>query len=1043
MPPSPLKRLSKITLLTIAGLLAMVLLATGIALSVLLSPRHLTPIVNQLASGSLQAEVQIRKVDFTLSTFPHIGLELKDGLVVSRALRDSASLPEDTLCSFHRCVVGFNLKAYTRYKKLSFTTVELDSVDCRLFTDTAGQSNYQIFGIQDTLTGKSSSAPLPSIDVNRFRIGHADVRFQDRRAGTQARIGNLVLSGEGGCDTATLQASLHFEVSDVDWTQASQRMVKGLPLQGKVQATYNYRERKGRLLKAGLQANRLELGLQGDFFVDTTGKTGVDMKASLQTASLQEVLDMLPPKYLHNHGVQADGQVDMQGHIYGFIAGEEMPEMDWRLSLENGRAHYEGMPYPLDTLLVRLSAHIDPGQRTSSYIDMEDLVIVAKEVDVVAVCSINDLLADPSVHFKLSTEVCLAVLPEIFPLRGGLAMGGVVNADMDGNFRLSFLRYANYGKVQARGKFDMEEVFFNDTLSGFYGNADAQCRFKGGKYLGGAVVLNRLHGTLPGIRVYVDSLEMKAIAQGITERGENAIVPVACALRYTRLFASLGDSLRVFSMASAIKGKMVPEPENPRWPLVTINFRTDSLFVRRVDYRARLAKASVNARLSRVTPHSWWPTVEANLQRMAVTLPQVSEPLQIRRFSGTLDGKDLEIDKARFRLGESRLVISGKVWDVPAILRRQGFIKADLKVSSRMIDCNQLLNILTQPVDTARLEAQAGAVLADRSRDSEEAQDGYVADSLQRICLLMVPGNMDLRVDVDAGKVYYDRTAFDSIHGKIRVRNKAVNLREFSMRAWDADMTMNLVYASRSRRRADIGADVCLNGICVDSLVRSFSVFDSTLPMLRSFEGKVNLQATASAQLDSNVNILLPSLTAAMHLHGDSLVLLDGQTFTRISKALMFKNKKRNLIDSLSAVITVQNDRITVYPFVLEIDKYRVAVGGWQDMDMNYRYHISLLEAPVLKALTRGGLTLQGNFNDPKIPWPKFGHPLYKDAATPAFVRQIDESRLALGRQIMLQFEGWMNRERRRLPEVNFPKMEIPDDSAGERKASCFTDTIQ
>ncbi|MDE7149256.1 MAG: AsmA-like C-terminal region-containing protein, partial [Bacteroidales bacterium] len=318
------------------------------------------------------------------------------------------------------------------------------------------------------------------------------------------------------------------------------------------------------------------------------------------------------------------------------------------------------------------------------------------------------------------------------------------------------------------------------------------------------------------------------------------------------------------------------------------------------------------------------------------------------------------------------------------------------------------------------------------------------ADSLQRLSLVMVPANLDLRLAIDADKVYYDRTAFDSIHGKIRVRNRAVNLREFNMQAWGADMTMNFVYASRSHRRADIGADVAFDGIRVDSLVRSFSVLDSTLPMLRSFEGKVDVLATASAQLDSGGNIQLPTLTAAMHLHGDSLVLLDGETFTRISKALMFKNKQRNLIDSVSVVITVQDGKITVYPFVMEIDKYKVAVGGWQDMNMDYRYHISLLEAPMLKVLTRGGITMYGNFNDAKLPRPKLGNPLYKEATTPAFVRQIAEARLALGRQIMLQFEGWMNRERRRLREVNFPKMEIPLDSMGEMGGAAYAaDTVR
>ena len=1042
MKPFPAKRILKIALISFGCLLAAALLAVGLAFFIVLSPKHLTPLVNQLASNNLRAEVRIRKVDFTLSTFPHLGLELKDGFVVSHALRDSAFETEDTLCAFHRCVVGINFKEYTRNKKLSFATVELDSVNCRLFTDADGLSNYQIFGI-DTLSNDSTAAQIPPMEIKRFRIGNVDVSLQDQRSGTEARIGNLAMDGEGGCDTAGMQASINFEVSDIKFSQANQKIVNNIPLKGKIQTAYNYQERKGSLLNSSIQVKQLELDLQGDFFMDTAGRLGMDMKVDLQTNSLKEMLDMIPPKYLQTQGVQADGQINMQGHIYGCFAEKEMPEVDMHLELENGRAHYEGMPYPIDTLVVRLTAHLAPGKKKPSYINIEDLVLVAKDVDVVSVCKVKNLFSDPSVDLKLSTKVNLDRISDLVPLREGLALGGIMDADIDGNFRLSYIKKANYGKIQARGKFDMEDVFFNDTLSGIYWAADAQCRFKGGKYLGAAVVLNKMRGTMPGVRTYVDSLEMKAVTQRITERSENTIVPIACAVNYSRLFAKLGDSLRVFSMASAVKAKVVPEPENPHKPLVTIDFQTDSLFVQKDDYRARLANAKINARLTRHTPTSWWPTVDANLQRMAITMPQLSEPLQIRRFKGSLDGKDLEIEKARFRLGESRLSISGKIWDISAITLQKGKIKADLLVKSRMIDCNQLLNILAQPIDTAQLEAKAGAALADKSIDCEVGAD-YVADSLQQIRLLMVPDNLDLRVDIDAQKVYYDRSVFDSIRGKIRVRNKAVNLRELQMRAWNADMVMNLVYANRNRQRADIGADISLNGIRVDSLVRSFSALDSTLPMLRSFEGTVNLQATASAQLDSNVNIQLPSLTAALNLHGDSLVVLDGETFALISEKLKFKNKKRNLIDSLSVVVTVQDDKITVYPFVIEIDKYKAAVGGEQDMDLNYRYHITLLAVPPLvKMVTRDAVTLHGNFNESKRPRLKFGHPLYKNIATPAFVKQIDESRLALGKQIMLQFEGWMNRERRRLSEVNFPKMEIPIDSTGESEVEYFLDTIQ
>ena len=84
-----------------------------------------------------------------------------------------------------------------------------------------------------------------------------------------------------------------------------------------------------------------------------------------------------------------------------------------------------------------------------------------------------------------------------------------------------------------------------------------------------------------------------------------------------------------------------------------------------------------------------------------------------------------------------------------------------------------------------------------------------------------------------------------------------------------------------------------------------------------------------------------------MHIKGDSLVLMDGETFAEISKTLMFKNKKRNVFDSISVNLTVQDGNVTVYPFLLQIDRYKAAVGGTQGLDMNFNYHISVLKSPL------------------------------------------------------------------------------------------------
>ena len=46
--------------------------------------------------------------------------------------------------------------------------------------------------------------------------------------------------------------------------------------------------------------------------------------------------------------------------------------------------------------------------------------------------------------------------------------------------------------------------------------------------------------------------------------------------------------------------------------------------------------------------------------------------------------------------------------------------------------------------------------------------------------------------------------------------------------------------------------------------------------MLRSFEGTVDFNVAAAASLDSALNIKIPTMRSAIHVKGDSLVLMDG-----------------------------------------------------------------------------------------------------------------------------------------------------------------------
>ena len=218
------------------------------------------------------------------------------------------------------------------------------------------------------------------------------------------------------------------------------------------------------------------------------------------------------------------------------------------------------------------------------------------------------------------------------------------------------------------------------------------------------------------------------------------------------------------------------------------------------------------------------------------------------------------------------------------------------------------------------------------------------------------------------------------------------------MRALDADMKAVMVYKASSPRGGYAGFDFKIRNINIAKLVDFVPSLDTIVPMLRSFKGRVMFDVAADARLDSAMNIRIPTLRSAIHIKGDSLVLMDGETFAEISKMLMFKNKKENVFDSISVNVTVHDGNVTVYPFLVEIDRYKAAIGGEQGLDMNFNYHISILKSPLP---FKAGVNITGNLDKMKF---RIGKAKYKDAVTPAAVHRVDSTRVNMGNEIVNRF---------------------------------------
>ena len=352
--------------------------------------------------------------------------------------------------------------------------------------------------------------------------------------------------------------------------------------------------------------------------------------------------------------------------------------------------------------------------------------------------------------------------------------------------------------------------------------------------------------------------------------------------------------------------------------------------------------------------------------------------------------------------------LSGKIHGIRQALLYNGRIKADLSIDAQTINLNQLIRAMAAGSKYSTLDSTAKNAVSENIMN-DPAEVAEVGDTGSTGGVFVVPRNIDFTLQANVKKVLYSKLELEDINDRIYVRNQAIHLPEIRFRSNVGDMQMSFSYQAPDATGAHIGTSVSLHHIQVKQLIETFPLFDTLTPMLRSFEGVVECNMVAAADLDSLMNVQFPTAEASCFVKGKDLVLLDGETFTEIAKMLHFKNKQRNLIDSISVEMILRDNYLAIFQFHLAIDRYAAAVGGTQYLNLDFDYHITVLKSPIP---FKFGLNLKGNPDHMKI---RLAKALYKDIGDPvkkqSLYGMLFNLRSAMEQKIKNDIEAIINRE--------------------------------
>ena len=353
---------------------------------------------------------------------------------------------------------------------------------------------------------------------------------------------------------------------------------------------------------------------------------------------------------------------------------------------------------------------------------------------------------------------------------------------------------------------------------------------------------------------------------------------------------------------------------------------------------------------------------------------------------------EIRVDKSKVLSGRSSFDASGSITGIKSALTRGGRLRVNMTINADTLNFNELAKAAYAGTE---FMAKSSAYLDSLQKlSSAEDLEAAVAiesgDTIEKMSLIIVPKNIEANFKMNINYGIYSSIILKHASGEVRSKDRCLQILDFNAQTSAGAMDLNAFYRTRSKEDLKVGFDMQLEDVNVGEFIKLYPQIDSLLPMMKSFDGILNSQVAATAQIDTNMNFLLSTVEGVARIKGDSLVLMDGETFAEIAKMLKFKNRERNLVDSISVELSIKDNQVEIYPFMMVMDRYSTAISGKQDMDMNLDYHISVIKSPLPMRL---GIDITGNMDDFKI---RPGKVRYKSANLPVYTKQIDSTRVNL-----------------------------------------------
>ena len=962
-----MKRVLIITGWSLLGLFGAIIIALSIACYLIFTPARLTAIAHQVADQYVTCEYELDEVELTyFSTFPYFGVSVKDACLIN----PMEGAQSDTLVAVPELLVSLKL-IDAIHGNICIKRFHLRDATANIYIAADGTTNFDVFKSEDDEEEEEDEGgwQLKSVRWEEdLKVSARHLSFVDEKDTIAASLdeASIVLASQNRDDLDG--ARLDLSAQHVCATVKGEEYAQDLELRLHLPVYYKNLEHVY-IDKAKLQVNDFGLLLDGEAGTPdlSSGVYTCDATVSTDGAwQIQEILALVPERFKASlKDIKVDGLMALEANVKGTYADSIMPVLTAHLDVKEGKGAYKPLPYTVRDLQLDADARLDLNKQQPSTVTINKLSAKTKESRIAAKGKVEDLLEDMLLDLHLDIDANLPdfayFMPKEMDLKGqtkGKANAKIRLSDLsemrlekgtiDADLTLTDIAYT-MDSMEATLPYTKAKVFIpNKNPSRKSVNwacvdldtkqVDFSMDTTINAALGASMIRIEAANVLNNEQDYFASIHTASL--------DGRFEDIHADLTNAELEAYLagGKKMSAKIQTDALQAEMGEE----------LMAKTEAL---RIEAAARYKAGEENILLQ------WNPRLTIHLKNGEVRMPErLPEPVYIPSIEFAYSNKAMNIANSRIELGNSDLNIKGNVRHIGGWFRHKKILEGELDIVSDHCDANQLMAWFSADEETSQ---ESGAESQESKAESQEeltsTPEQNTPDSTKEMEPFMVPLDVDLALNTNLKEVEIFNQVAKDLKGGIFMQEGNLILDEVGFVCRAAKLQLTAMYRSPRRNHLYLGMDYHMVDVDIDELLTMIPNLEEMVPMLSSFKGAAEFHLAAETYLNSQYQPKMSTLRGAASLTGKDLVVLDGETFDKISKLLLFSKKTENKIDSINAELTIYKNQIDVYPLCVQMDNYMVALGGRHNTNMTFDYDINVLSPIYL------GVKVSGSMDDLQI----------------------------------------------------------------------------